>query len=340
MVAPGMGLLIDTAVVPARERLDFWWEESCDAYHPLQIQSATRERFFARMWAYELGPLGFFRIAAAPNTMVRTSRAIAASDPECLHVSVIERGRLDSAQEGRSAIASVGDMVCYETSHPVMVQAEAPFEVLVTRVPRHMLGPDAERIMGLTAMRFPGSEGMTRAAVAFFRSLFSGLEDGTITEEDAPAAVDCVVDLVRGLHSEPTCAEEPTRLRSRAEILLNIKSYIEANLGKPELDPEEIARGSFISTRYLHKLFEAEGMSVCQWIRAARLDRCRRDLVDPALQHQTILEIASRWGLTGPQHFSRLFRATYGCSPSDYRRGALGGCSANLGLVGVSAFPS
>ena len=95
--------------------------------------------------------------------------------------------------------------------------------------------------------------------------------------------MDCVLDLVRGLHAGPTCAHEPTRLRSRAEILLNIKSYIEANLGNPDLAPEEIARASFISTRYLHKLFESEGMSVCQWIRSARLDRCRRDLVDPAL---------------------------------------------------------
>ena len=84
-------------------------------------------------------------------------------------------------------------------------------------------------------------------------------------------------------------------------------------------------------------------MSVCQWIRAARLDRCRRDLVDPALADQTILEIASRWGLTGPQHFSRLFRATYGCSPSDYRRGAgrsphpaLQGAHGGAGLAGVS----
>ena len=133
-------------------------------------------------------------------------------------------------------------------------------------------------------------------------------------------------------------------MRSRAEILLNIKSYIEANLGKPDLAPEEIARGSFISTRYLHKLFESEGVSVCQWIRVARLERCRRDLVDPSLGNQTILEIASRWGLTGPQHFSRLFRTTYGCSPSDYRRGAvcagqaLPGIDGGLGLVGVSAF--
>ena len=86
-------------------------------------------------------------------------------------------------------------------------------------------------------------------------------------------------------------------------------------------------------------------MSVCQWIRAARLDRCRRDLVDPALADQTILEIASRWGLTGPQHFSRLFRATYGCSPSDYRRGAGGsphpalpGAHGGAGLAGVSVF--
>ena len=340
-----MGLLIDTAVVPARERLDFWWEESCDAFHPLQIQSAARERFFAQMWAYELGPLSFFRIAAAPNTMLRTSRAIAAYDPECLHVSVIQRGQLDAAQEGRCAVVRAGDMVSYETSHPTIVRAEKPFEVLVTRVPRHLLGREAEQISKHTALRIPGSAGITRAAVGFLRGLFSGLEDGSITPEDTPAAVDCILDLVRGLHAGPICAHEPTTLRSRAEILLNIKSYIEANLGNPDLAPEQIARRSFISTRYLHKLFEAEGMSVCQWIRAARLDRCRRDLVDPALADQTILEIASRWGLTGPQHFSRLFRATYGCSPSDYRRGAGGsphpvlpGGHGGTGLAGVSVF--
>ena len=42
--------------------------------------------------------------------------------------------------------------------------------------------------------------------------------------------------------------------------------------------------------------------------------------LDPALRHQTILAIATRWGLPGPQHFSRLFRAAYECSPSELRR--------------------
>jgi AraC-like DNA-binding protein len=117
-------------------------------------------------------------------------------------------------------------------------------------------------------------------------------------------------------------ADDAPRMRTRAEILLNVQTFIEAHLGNPELDPEQIARATFISTRYLHKLFEAEGTSVCRWIRETRLERCRRDLLDPALADETILTIASRWGLPGPEHFSRLFRSAFGRSPSELRREA------------------
>ena len=150
-------------------------------------------------------------------------------------------------------------MISYETSHPVTFRADEPFESLVVRVPRKLLGRDAERISKLTALRIPGGEGLPRAAVAFFRGLVGGLEDGTLAADDSPNTVECVLDLVRGVYAVPRRSHEPARLRSRAEILLDIQSFIEANLGDPDLDPEEIARSSFISTRYLHKLFEARG---------------------------------------------------------------------------------
>ena len=102
-----MALLIDTAMVPARERLDFWLESSSDAYLPVQIRSTAKEQFAARMWGYDFGPISFFRIAAAANTMLRTPQAIAACDPECLHISVVARGRLNAAQDGRTGIARV-----------------------------------------------------------------------------------------------------------------------------------------------------------------------------------------------------------------------------------------
>jgi AraC-like DNA-binding protein len=202
----------------------------------------------------------------------------------------------------------------------VICRADEAFESLCVRVPRHLLGRDAERISKLTALRLPAGDGVPRAAVAFFRGLLGGLEDGTVTPDDAPNTVECVLDLVRSMYAVPTRSPEPKRMRSRAEVLRDIRSFIEANLGDPDLDPEGIARASFISTRYLHKLFEDEGTSVCQWIRTARLERCRRDLLDPALSHLTILAIASRWGLPGPQHFSRVFRAAHDCSPSEWRR--------------------
>jgi AraC-like DNA-binding protein len=315
-------LLIDTATVPAQERLDFWSESAFDAYLPVQVRSAAAEEFGARLWGYELGPLSLFRIAAAPNTMMRSSRAIAACDPECLHLSVVLRGRINAAQEGRTGEARAGDMISYETSHPVIFRADEPYESLVVRVPRQLLGPQEAEISGRTAVGIRGAEGFPRAAVAFFRGLAGGLEDGTISASAAPNTIECVLDLIRGLYQAPSQAQEPARLRSRAEILLNVQAYIEANLGDPGLDPEDIARASFISTRYLHKLFEGEGTSVCRWIRATRLERCRRDLIDPALRDQTILEISSRWGLPGPQHFSRLFRSAYGCSASELRREA------------------
>jgi AraC-like DNA-binding protein len=317
-----MTLLIDTEMVPAGERLEYWLESSFDAYLPVQIRSAAKEDFGARMWGYDLAPLSLFRISAAANTMIRTSRAIQACDPECLHLTVVLRGQLNGAQEGRTGIARVGDVISYETSHPVVFRADQPFESLVVRVPRHVLGSQAAQISSRTALRIPGNEGLPRAAVAFLRGLAGGLEDGTIKRDDAPNAVNCVLDLVRGLYAGSDDPGEPKRPRSRAEILLSVQAFIEARLADSELDPDEIARAGFISTRYLHKLFESEGTSVCQWIRASRLERCRRDLLDPALSHQTILAIATRWGLPNPQHFSRLFRAAYGCSASELRRGA------------------
>jgi AraC-like DNA-binding protein len=315
-----MAVVIDTALVPPRERLDFWAESSCNAYVPLQVRSAERKSFWARMWTDTLGPLSVFRITTAPNTMIRTSRAVAAGDPECLDLSVILRGQLNSAQDGRNGVARSGDLIAKETSRPAVLRAEAPFESIVVRVPWSLLGSDADEIGSRTAVTISGRDGLPRAAAQLLRELATALEQDAIPREEVPEIVENVVEVIRRLYVGDGSSAAPQRLRSRAEILLAVESYIEANLGDPALGPERVARASFISTRYLHKLFEAEGTSVCSWIRTARLERCRRDLLDPSLAHQTILSIASRWGLPGAQQFSRLFRNAYGCSPRELRR--------------------
>jgi AraC-like DNA-binding protein len=64
-------------------------------------------------------------------------------------------------------------------------------------------------------------------------------------------------------------------------------------------------------------------VSVSRWIRTRRLERCRADLRNPALSDLTVTSIALRRGFTDPAHFSRLFRAAFGTTPSQYRRAGL-----------------
>lgn len=102
--------------------------------------------------------------------------------------------------------------------------------------------------------------------------------------------------------------------------MLRIHAFIEQHLGEQGLTPGAIAVAHHISVRCLHRLFEPQNTTVAAWIRHRRLERCRKELADPALGALPVSAVAARWGLTESAHFSRLFRATYGMAPTDYRR--------------------
>jgi AraC-like DNA-binding protein len=275
------------------------------------------------MWRDTLASMGMFRVAASANTMTRSRREIASGNDETLHFSIVLRGHLHKAQQGRAAVLGPGDMAVYDTAQPVVLHADEDFDVLTLKLPRPLLGRDFNaKASRLTAVRIPGQAGLPRLAARFFCGTAAGLADGSIGHEDTDLA-ERVIDLVRRLYldldASPACHP-----RSRRDLFLQAKAYIQAHLGDPGLNPERVARACFVSTRYLHRVFADEGHTVSEWIRSERLEHCRRDLRDPAFAHHSILSIASRWGLPSAPHFSRLFHRAYGQSPRDFRQGATG----------------
>jgi AraC-like DNA-binding protein len=111
----------------------------------------------------------------------------------------------------------------------------------------------------------------------------------------------------------------PSDISQRA-LILRMRAFIEDQLADPELAPTMVARAHHVSLRYVYKLFETEQASVAGLIKERRLERCRRDLLDPVLADMPVSEIAARWGLMNAAHFSRAFRVAYGASPVEYRR--------------------
>ena len=162
-------------------------------------------------------------------------------------------------------------------------------------------------------MRIPGTDGAAALASAFARQLPQRLE-APRGERLGTAALDLfAVALSQG---EPVA---PVETRERA-LVLSVRAFIEERLGDPALAPPMIAAAHHVSLRHLHKLFESQQTTVAALIRERRLERCRRDMLDPAMRAEPVSAIASRHGLTNPAHFSRLFRAAYGSAPAEFRR--------------------
>ena len=235
-----MVLLIDTAMVPARERLDFWLESSSDAYLPVHVRSTAKEQFGARMWGYGFGPISFFRIAAAANTMMRTPRAIAACDPECLHLTVVLRGRLEAAQEGRTGIA--GDRGRDQLRDVAPGDLPGGRAVRVARRPRadeHLLGRDADRISRLHRAEDPGQRGRaaSRRGVLPRTRLRAGRRDGhrRMMRRTPSSASSTSCEACTPCPPAPAGRSACDRARRSCSTS---RSFIAANLGDPDLDPE------------------------------------------------------------------------------------------------------
>jgi AraC-like DNA-binding protein len=104
----------------------------------------------------------------------------------------------------------------------------------------------------------------------------------------------------------------------REAHLTRIEAFVRRHMHDCELDPETIAKGCGISTRYLHELFRDTNQTLGSWIRDQRLEACREALRDPS-NRQTVAEIAYRFGFGDQAQFSRAFKAQFGVPPKEYR---------------------
>ncbi len=313
-----MSLLVDTGAVPPRERFDYWLAASTEIFMPFSIHRSTQHPFSGRISGYRLGHVSVFRTQGDPTLVRRTRETISASDPECLSLAVHLRGRCSVRQRDHRTALRPGDITSLDSSRPFAIETRDPYEWLVFSVPKFLLYPHAEQICRQTATRIPSGEGLGKLVSPFLRQLGSSLDSGTVLEDEISVA-ESVLALVRALYAQRNAAGDAQQVGT-APLRARIKQYIEANLNDPALAPDRIARAHYISTRQLNRLFEAEGQSVCELIREQRLDRCRRDLANPALGSEGVFSIAARWGFKSQAHFSRLFRATYGFSPSEHRQ--------------------
>lgn len=323
---------LSSEAVPPQERFDWWFGLKSASPIATTLRSDHTEDFPVAVDHVDLGAAGLTTMSYPASEVRRTARHIRRGDPGSLQVSLTLQGLSGFEQAGRNVRFGAGDFILYDSSSPFegwMRQGDgsgAPTRSIVATLPRHLLPFPPDRLAELVARPLSGREGFGALLAHFMCQVADDVGQFGDTTAAADRLTHTLVDLVGHLTAQHLDRERELPPESRRRtLLLRVQSHIRRQLRDPGLCPDSIAAAHHISTRYLHRLFQEQGLTVSSWIRQLRLERCRRALANPALATVPVGAIAARWGFTQPAVFTRAFRAAYGLTPSDVRMRALAG---------------
>jgi AraC-like DNA-binding protein len=108
----------------------------------------------------------------------------------------------------------------------------------------------------------------------------------------------------------------------RAARLAAAKAFIEEKIGPQTLSIDDVANHMGVSSRYVRKLFEADGETFSKYVLEQRLIRVRNVLTNARFDHKPISSVAYDVGFGDLSYFNKVFRAFFGGTPSDVRHAA------------------
>ena len=96
-----------------------------------------------------------------------------------------------------------------------------------------------------------------------------------------------------------------------------VMTFVEAHLGDADVNIGDMAEAAATSKSGLNrKMKSLTGLTPADFMREARIKRACQLLKS---SETAVADIAYQCGFTDPKYFSKCFRNTLGCSPSEYR---------------------
>ncbi|MFC3574596.1 helix-turn-helix domain-containing protein [Streptomyces yaanensis] len=286
---------------------------------PLAVTAPATDTFRADIDAALVGRAAVARIRGGGHEVARTAKAITSTDPELLKLTLHRTPEPATAdQGGHQSRAHVGDFVVFDMTRPYRLAVADGCDVMAVGIPRTELGRHADTVARQAARRLPADTGAQAVLSAFLLGLGRHLDE--LTGPAQAHVGDALVSLLLAAFTE----HAPARMDTATELTDRIRVYALANIADPSLSVESVAVAHGISARQLHRLFQRDGESFAAWLRRQRLERIRRDLLDPALDGRTTAAVAARWGIHDPRHLARALKAHYGLTARDLRRGQAG----------------
>jgi AraC-like DNA-binding protein len=260
------------------------------------------------------------RILTASFTSVR--RESVRQEGDLLYLCMTLTGTTVGSQGGREMILSDGDAVLM-TNEEANWTMSSPSSVNIAgiRMPRSAIAPLVPRLGNMTMQRIARDTSGLRLVRKYLE---------VVADDDALAAPTSqrliighfydLVALALGARSDAKALAADKTVG--AVRLAAIKADIVANLDDGNLNATVVATRNRMTLRYLHKLFESDGITYSEFVLGQRLTRAYCLLRNPLHSRRAISTIAFELGFNDLSYFNRTFRRRYNATPSEIRDGA------------------
>lgn len=305
-----------TSNVRESDRFAFWREAVCDAYVRLGCSAEAPSDFSGSLNIQHYSNMSISNVGGSQHRVVRRIKDISRSTDADFLLSLQLKRTSQIEQRGNISELRPHDFAIYGSTYPYSLSLTDGFEQLVLQFPKEKLLarlPDAELLTGLRVDGTSEIGQLVSNNIVQFAALLDAQPDDAqlLMQETLLDLVATALAGLRGCRYNLTLPEQ--------HILLRAKTFIQANLGDPDLSRESIAAEIGMSIRRLSEIFTSADETIGGYIRSSRLNRAAHELGDPRFASQTISEIALRCGFNNFQHFSKLFHTRFGHSPSDHR---------------------
>jgi AraC-like DNA-binding protein len=295
------------------------WRESVGVFLEANtLSGADTGPFNGSVESYLLDGVMLSRCTAGRQKFDRPSARIARDSIDHYMVQLFLRGAVEMKTGRRGLLGTPAHIVGFDLGE-VLDSVNSDFDLLCVVIPRARLAPRLTHPDSLHGVMPLLESGAGCLLANFLRDLFRILP-GLVpvqAETTAGALLDLIATAFNGAGFDardmPSLAHHALELRA--------KTLVKTRLAAFDLDPEQVASAMGLSRSALYRLFEETG-GVAGYIREQRLRRCFSELVRTQSSSMQVAAIAYRWGFSDAAHFSRLFKARFGCSPSEARDAA------------------
>jgi AraC-like DNA-binding protein len=314
-----MKTTITTSRTAPYERSRHWHEAIATAYFPLDLDFRNPDSFTGDLSIWELGDVSLSRLTSEALRYRRLPRHFKAEGEEHFLITIPARSEIFFSQCGKDVRCTPGGFILERSHEPYEFSHAEAADLWVMKVEAKALAGRIRQPDRFCSLQFDAANG-AGGLFSDMLPLIPGRFDAMELETRSTVGRQLLDLLALALK-----ADERTLTSGNSTIreahLTRIDSFIRKRLGDCDLDPDGIASGCGISTRYLHELFRDTNQTLSSWIRDQRLEACREMLADSS-NRQTVAEIAYRWGFSDQAQFSRAFKAHFGAPPKDYREQA------------------